>query len=274
MKEIEYVKMNPNQNVTILVLDEYPRIQHASLAKQLMLPTSVYGEQVGFVEKALNPNAYCRLQMMGGEFCSNAVASLAAYLAYERRAINSENKFFCTLECSGIEQLIECEVLIFNQKFHVKIPMPLPCKIREENLVYQNINIKFGIIEYKGICHVVILDDYLKVSEALIRYILYKYLKNKYLTKGISLFSEVTQSIRTLIYVRDTNTEIWENSCGIASASVAIYMAYIKQKNISLDIQQSCGEKIKVQVLIYGEKIYDVKMEEDVFLVSKGVAFI
>ena len=51
-------------------------------------------------------------------------------------------------------------------------------------------------------------------------------------------------------------------------------MAYIKQKNISLDIQQSCGEKIKVQVLIYGEKIYDVKMEEDVFLVSKGVAFI
>lgn len=80
MQIIKYVKINPNQNLTILVLSEHLREEYGSIAKKLMLPISVYGEQVGFVKERSNSQFEYQLEMMGGEYCANAIASLAAYL--------------------------------------------------------------------------------------------------------------------------------------------------------------------------------------------------
>lgn len=271
MQIIKYVKINPNQNLTILVLSEHLREEYGSIAKKLMLPISVYGEQVGFVKERSNSQFEYQLEMMGGEYCANAIASLAAYLAYEDKQDNS----YYFIKCSGSELLIRCEVSTIEQGYRVNLPMPLPIAVKDETIFYKDKNIVFGVVEYEGICHAIIWDCDLNIEpEILAKHILYECLDNKYKTKGVSLFSNITQSIRTMVYVKETDTEVWENGCGIASASIGIYMAHKKQKDICTDIKQAGGGTVRVYVSVTENRITNVKMEEDVFIVSKGIAFI
>ena len=88
--ELQFVKMNPTRNMTILVETPVPRAKHGEIAKQLMAEDSVCAEQVGYIEPALHPLAAARLQMMGGEFCGNASMSLAALLAMREGLENGE----------------------------------------------------------------------------------------------------------------------------------------------------------------------------------------
>ena len=71
--KLNYVKVNPVENMTIFVMDLVDSSQHKIIANKLMDYNSLHGEQVGFIEsprttkgRSLNT---LRLQMMGGEFC-------------------------------------------------------------------------------------------------------------------------------------------------------------------------------------------------------------
>jgi len=87
-REIDFIKCNPTQNMTILVqtqhsVDEYPRI-----ATRLVSYDSVHAEQVGFIEKPYQYGASAHLHMAGGEFCGNACMPLP--LKLERQVIAYE----------------------------------------------------------------------------------------------------------------------------------------------------------------------------------------
>ncbi|ABR48211.1 conserved hypothetical protein [Alkaliphilus metalliredigens QYMF] len=274
MEKIEFVKMNPNKNATIIVLNDYPREKYVLLSKELMRMESVYGEQVGFVETSTDPQAYCRLHMMGGEFCANAVASLCSYLAYEENVKVGEKKQ-CKIEVSGSENLIECETRRLSKGYRARITMPLPSEIREESITYGGQNIKFGIVEYSGVCQGIVHDEQQgEQSKTLAHYILHHGLAEGYATKGVTLFSNKSQSISPLIFVKETNTEIWENSCGIASASLAAYQAYKQREDITLNIAQPSGDYVCAQATYDNGFIQRVTIEEDVFLSAMGTAFI
>ncbi len=75
--QVQFVKLSPAQNVTILVKDPVPREDQPKIAAGLLSYDSVGGEQVGFLEDS-DHCARMRLQMMGGEFCGNASMSLVA----------------------------------------------------------------------------------------------------------------------------------------------------------------------------------------------------
>ena len=82
--EIKFVKINPTQNMTILVESPISRKDQPTIASQLMNYDSVFAEQVGFIEAPLfYPDSWARIQMMGGEFCGNATLSLAALLSID-----------------------------------------------------------------------------------------------------------------------------------------------------------------------------------------------
>ena len=70
--KVEFVKLSPTQNMTILVKTPVERENHLEVATKLMDYASVGAEQVGFIE---NGQGTIRLQMMAGEFCGNATRS-------------------------------------------------------------------------------------------------------------------------------------------------------------------------------------------------------
>jgi len=274
MEMVKYVKVNPNKNTTILVLNKYPRKKYPILAKQLMNPESVYAEQVGFVENPSAPQADAGLYMMGGEFCANAVASLCAYLAYKRDVESGERACF-QLEVSGSDSLVSCEVRRCGDGYRIKITMPIPLEIHKRELNYQSKHVEFGFVEYSGNCHVIIPDDsHCERSKKLARHILHREIRKKYATKGVTLFSEIRQSILPLICVEETNTEIWENSCGIASATLAVYLAFKQETDVTIDIEQPSGDFIQAHAAYQDGTIRKVTIEENVFLSSLGIAFV
>ena len=84
LREIEYVKCNPTQNMTILVKTRQQAQDYKRVASKIMSCDSVFAEQVGFIEQPVSPMADASLQMAGGEFCGNGCMALAVYLAAER----------------------------------------------------------------------------------------------------------------------------------------------------------------------------------------------
>ncbi|MGI6156214.1 MAG: hypothetical protein ACOYEB_09845, partial [Enterococcus lemanii] len=232
MEKVEYAKMNPNKNTTILVLNRFSRHQYSDLANQLMQSESVFAEQVGFVENTSDPNALCRLYMMGGEFCANATASLCAYQAYQHNLRDGYVKYL-QIEVSGADDLLKCEVRRYGDAFRVQVSMPLPLYIRDENLTFQGKRIEYGVVEYPGICHAIIFDKVQgEQSRMIAQHVVHKGLLDKqYSAKGATLFSKNKQNILPLIYVETTDTEVWESSCGSASAALATYLAYKHTKN-------------------------------------------
>ena len=90
--QLEFVKVNPVENMTVFILDEVEKSKHIEIAKKLMDYSNLYAEQVGFVEKmkSEDDNIAVRLQMMGGEFCGNATRSLAAlFVYYDHKSIKN-----------------------------------------------------------------------------------------------------------------------------------------------------------------------------------------
>lgn len=274
MEEVQFVKMNPNKNATIIVLNEFPREDYVKISEKLMKLESVYAEQVGFVEKATDSEASCRLQMMGGEFCANAAVSLCSYLAYEE-ALQPGQKSQCQLEVSGSETLIKGETLRLDQGYRTKITMPLPLKVKDGTLKFKGEDVEFGIVKYLGICQLIVhVEHHTEQSKLLAHHMLHHEIQDEFDTKGVTLFSNNGQRISPLIYVEKTNTEIWENSCGIASASLAIYKSFKLGKDITLQIGQPSGDYICAHATNINGVIQRVTIEENVFLSAIGTAFV
>ena len=51
MMKLGFIKINPVENMTIFILDELDRGKHMEIANQLMNYSSLYAEQVGFIEE-------------------------------------------------------------------------------------------------------------------------------------------------------------------------------------------------------------------------------
>ena len=93
--ELNFVKMNPAVNTAIFIFDQLPHPFHGKVTQYLMKSDCHCAYQVAFIEKPKSLSAIARLQMMGGEFCGNALRALAALLflkGYPKRYINKEER--------------------------------------------------------------------------------------------------------------------------------------------------------------------------------------
>lgn len=68
----------------VLVLTRISRVLQAKVAKQIMCKVLTC-EQVGYIETAKNSKAKLRWQMMGGEFCGNALRAVAVWLSISQK---------------------------------------------------------------------------------------------------------------------------------------------------------------------------------------------
>ncbi|MCD8036295.1 MAG: hypothetical protein LUE88_02795 [Clostridiales bacterium] len=128
MMKVDFVKLSPTENMTILVKSPVEREKQLHVGAEIMKYSSVYAEQAGFLEKPENPEAEIRLQMAGGEFCGNATMAAAAYTAFQH-GLKAGEKTDIKLEVSGAEGVLTCAVEALEDGFRGTVNMPLPIKI-------------------------------------------------------------------------------------------------------------------------------------------------
>ncbi|KKI90052.1 diaminopimelate epimerase [Bacillus sp. SA1-12] len=273
-QEIDFIKVNPTQNMTILVKSNYLVEEYKHIASKIMSYDSVYAEQVGFITKPTNNEAAARLHMAGGEFCGNACMAMAALIAAEK-GIKQNDLTEILLEVSGIESLIMCQVKRTSDEFYCQVTMPIPKKIEQKTIKYDGGDVNIIIVRYQEFIHIVIeVDEFSKTVRE----------KAQSLAKllgvtlgagliGILLYNPDSYQLAPLIYVPNLDSMVWERGCGSGTASIGAYLAWRKRGEIAAKIKQP-GGTINVFATCHNEEITSLSIEGAVEIVAQGKAFI
>lgn len=213
--KIDFIKVNPVENMTILVNSTVKRENYGKIAQELMKYSNIYAEQVGFIENN-------HLQMMGGEFCGNASRSFAAYLAFKDKEFQNEKTY--TITCSGASK--ELSVLVrrngnYENQFFASIAMPNPLSIKEESISIDTDTISLIRIDFDGITHFILENNYNK--EKMINFITEKMINEKYEAFGIMFFNKEKNEILPFVYVNGLGGT-FERSCASGSTALGHYL--------------------------------------------------
>ena len=270
--QVEFVKISPTQNMTILVTSPVERRFQMDVAKEIMAYDSVYAEQVGFIEKPENEAALARLQMAGGEFCGNASLSLGAYLAW-RGDIKCERSCTVPIEVSGASGILYCGIKKEEGYFLAKVGMPIPESIGSFDSGVANIPLP--VVYMPGITHVIADTDMLGISNNMLMETLVT--NPGAFTKedafGIMFYDKKTCSIEPFVYVKSVGSKIWERGCGSGSAALGAYLAHISGESVKAGITQP-GGVITVEAAMSGGKLTNISIEGKVIIAAEGKAYI
>lgn len=273
-QEIDFIKFNPTQNMTILVKTNYPVEEYKNIASKIMSYDSVYAEQVGFIEKPRNNKAAAQLQMAGGEFCGNACMALAAFIASEK-GLNQNDLTEILLEVSGTDKLIMCQVKRYLDEYYCQVTMPIPKKIEQRTIKYDGSDLNIIIVRYHEFIHIVVeVNEFSRTvrekAQSLAKLLGITLGANLI---GILLYKDKSNELAPLIYVPHLDSMIWERGCGSGTASLGAYLAWKNKGEIVAKIRQP-GGTINVVANCHKEELTSLKIEGSVGIVAQGKAFI
>jgi len=202
---------NPGGNYTTLVDNLLKRIkpnEYANTAKSYLNDRI---EQVGFIVPG-KKTSY-RLEMMGGEFCINALRALGFWINQNSEATN------ITVESSGTSQLIDLEIETW-----VKIKLPKQ---------FENVQLTpvLNLVKLEGICHFVLETTNSEPSYLTGKL---KQFKKNYASEinsfsAIGLMAINKNRITPLVEVVPTQTRIFETACGSGTLAAYIASSFTKQ---------------------------------------------
>ena len=213
---LDYVLCDPTGNITVLVLTPVPIDRQADIAARIMSPGGVPCEQVGYL--TLPPAGPASLRMMGGEFCGNATMSAASYIALTNGAKPGDS-LTVPITVSGAQGVLDCAVTVNDGYCTGSVSMPRVTGVTEKGGVTR--------VDMDGITHFVIrsaLPDDEAVS-------LLRRLSSSVATDAVGLLQWDGTFMKPLVYVRATDTRVWENGCGSGSACLGACLAYLEGVN-------------------------------------------
>ena len=262
--KLEFVKLSPAQNMTVIVKTPVPRRQQSDVAGRLIDYAGVFAEQAGFIEPPTLPGAECRLQMMGGEFCGNATMCMAALTARDGGIQPGETRDI-NVEISGAEGVLNCRVSCTEDGYVCKTRMPLPESVEKLN--------GYSLVRLPGITHAILkcaapaslrtgAEEMLREIAAL--------LDDE--AVGLMLYSPATAEMIPLVYVKATDTMIWERGCGSGSAAVGALAAWEKQADVQIPLSQPGGTI--TAAARWNDGLAEVSIEGRVRIVCEGVAYV
>jgi diaminopimelate epimerase len=220
--EHEIVIADPAGNITAFVLDcvENPE-DRALLSRALLADPLLKVEQAGFVSPPQRGGGLWRLEMMGGEFCGNAARSFGLFAAREQ---GLKGRVSIPVSVSGAEMPVTVNVDVESGWAEAEIPGPLAL----ESLEYSGA--RLPVVVFEGITHLIAPD--FTPSEAAAKEII-TILEKKYnpllpggrLPAAIGVLFHDTDSLFTTpaVYVRATDTLVFESSCGSGSAALGVW---------------------------------------------------
>ncbi|MBQ3403901.1 MAG: hypothetical protein IJG63_00580 [Oscillospiraceae bacterium] len=246
---IRFVKLNPTENITLLVLNPVPRQHHKLIASKLM---SLYpdAEQVGYLEPAASSETDASLQMMGGEFCGNAAMATASYVSHGRACIK--------LDVSGADRVVTCRVRNTPRATFGCVDMPLPVLIRDTECPVG----KLTEVRFKGITHYICEHRNIENLEKadIERSLLDIAAADSADAIGFVMYDPFREYIKPLVYVRPTESLVWERGCGSGSAAVGAYLSHRKNCPVNVCINQP-GGIIRVDTECDADRITALRIE-------------
>ena len=229
--DLRYILADPSGNTTAFVLTPVARERYGPVARQVM--AALDAEQVAFVHDG-------RMDMMGGEFCGNASRSFALWQALHTEDGLSLRPFTgqqtVTVRVSGAPHPLEVTLRSDGQTLRAAVSMPLPLRVLP--LTDPSLG-PVTLVEYPGISHLVLEgrapdDGDLAAARALLTA-----LDADSGCFGL-LYTDSTH-MRPLVYVRDTDTLIWEASCASGTCAVAAARALAQKTDLQLELFQPGG---------------------------------
>ena len=234
----EYVLMNPTGNRTILVTTPEEKKDYRKVASELMQkePTA---EQVGFLD-VTEKGMFC-LNMAGGEFCGNATMSAAAWLCMKGQAVSP-----VSLKVSGAKGILKATVSTgSNGVYRASVKMPSPAQFGEVKVELGGGEMILPAVIFDGITHILLngIGIAKKQAEKLIRKWSDEF---DFPCLGLMFYDATKGKLKPLVYVKNPETLVWENSCGSGSVALA---AWLYQKGIVKDAYEFAepGGKIRHQ---------------------------
>lgn len=280
--KLNFIKTNPTENMTVFVVDQVPRSMYMEIAKQIMDYSNIHAEQVGFIEKPSSEKgeACVRLHMMGGEFCANATRALAAVLVNRKhwKIQRKEEKFIVPLEVSGLDEIIYCEVEANNQNkdmssFISIAKISSPKQIKDFSINYKDTIHEGKLVEFLGISHLVVdsrrIDSkkefFMRVKEDL------EHLETE--AFGIMFYNEEESYMDPLVYVKSTESLIWERGCGSGTVALGAVLANRIQRNIEMVVKQPGGE-LEIATEWKENKVNSIYLKGVVTITAEGTLYV
>lgn len=217
--------LDPAGNITAVVLTPVPPALRPALSRAIMAEGRA--EQVGFAAVP-QLGGMCRLEMMGGEFCGNAVRSYGCLWAMEHR-LGKKN---LPVEISGAVKPVPVMADPDGAQSYADMPLPLGMNwLTVEGR-------RYPLILCQGICHLLALGQ--KPEHAFLEAARSQLNALEQEAWGIMFLEE--QRLVPAVYVKSTDSLVWESSCGSGSVAAAWYLAGENPAQQTFRFQEPGGE--------------------------------
>lgn len=213
---LTYCIANPAGNITVIVTSPVEKSDYAEISRYLLQQIDG-AEQVGFLVPPII-GGDVRLEMMGGEFCGNALRCAGLYHGKMHPDFKSG---VVKTEISGCDRVLD--VWIDGENGEVEGEMPLP--VDTDIAMLWKTRIADAVI-FDGIVHCISEQDHSDIKPAWLKESL-RSLAMQYHTSAVGLIRldrEKTE-ITPTVYVVSTDTMISEGSCASGSEAVAVCLA-------------------------------------------------
>ena len=214
MRSYRYVRLDPTGNLTCLVLDPTAPEDEPLITRTLLQQC----EQVAYLEPPERPGSAAAIRLMGGEFCGNAAMATAAWLVRDELKAGEETSLL--LEVSGAETPTPCRICRTSEGFEGTVRMPGTPRVSET--VFQGLTL--AQVRLKGIVHLICRNQRMEKerAEELLRRIAAQ-LPDE--AAGLLQWDREARFMQPLVYVRGSDSMVWEHGCGSGSAAVGAYEA-------------------------------------------------
>jgi len=257
MREYEILVADPAKNITVFVLDSVENAaERTALARAILADKSLAAEQVGFVVPPGTGRGIWHLEMAGGEFCGNAARSFGLFVAGKQGLKERANVFVSVSGANG-----PVDVDVDAEKSEAAAEMPKPHAV--ETLDYEGHTL--ALIIFEGITHV-IAPGLVAKSEA---FYAIKSLAERKLSQlggklpsaiGVMFYNMADVFMIPAVYVRSTDSLVFESSCGSGSAALGLWLSReLTDGSVRYAVAQP-GGVIETEVIKEAGKIAGIKI--------------
>lgn len=209
-REYTVAVLDPAGNVTAIVCSDVPAAERAHVAAQILRLPELGIEQVAFLT-APRSGGEIRLEMMGGEFCGNALRCAGFYQALRNGA---QGKSCVFAEISGADGVQP--VMADTAEGTASTVMPLPLSVQSAGWA----DVQAARVTFAGITHFVI--DCAQPDETLVQRTIAAAPEAS--AVGAIFLDRAHGSIKPVVFVRETASCVAENSCASGSVAAAVVL--------------------------------------------------
>ena len=289
---LPFYKVYPGGNPTILVWDnalfalhDFPE-KRRSLAAQLMQEGHLGAEQVGFLDTS---RALPHLEMMGGEFCVNAIRSAALVFAHMGLVTPTatppegyQQEWLGDITASGADEPVQVRVRKHAKAadYETALSVALPCmNMKAARELIHKKDAGEIVVCLPGITHILLdsrlfplPEDPIAASSAIRK----KYTTGKEDAVGVIWYGSLPGTtvlwITPVVHVAATCSSVAETACGSGSLALALWIA-VTTGSTTATIRQPSGFCMGVAFEQQKEKLY-AWVDGSTRLFAEGMAHI